>query len=252
MNRILVLASLLLAVAIPLSAAVEYEQILLTVGPSRVYCDYNAVYETRLIVFHDGPGMIDRVCSDTMCGSLGPREATEISGPVTVAPLPMFLYVPKAQAKDLALMLEVESSDKDKPETRAFTELPIVRAEDFRAGKVQIIGIRVDPGFRQGMRIYALDGHNIADVVMRVYSMKTGELLNEETYRLWPAGPWYNDAGFMAAPSFTMECNLSEHPELIGQQVRIELEPVTPDTKIWAFMSVANNVTQQFYTIMPR
>lgn len=53
-------------------------------------------------------------------------------------------------------------------------------------------------------------------------------------------------------PSFGMECNMSDHVPAEGQKVRIELEPVTPGLKYWAFLSITNNKTQHFYTVLPR
>jgi hypothetical protein len=34
--------------------------------------------------------------------------------------------------------------------------------------------------------------------------------------------------------------------------VRIELEPITPGLQYWAFISITNNKTQHFYTVLGR
>ena len=45
---------------------------------------------------------------------------------------------------------------------------------------------------------------------------------------------------------------MSEHVEANGQKVRIELEPLTEGMKYWSIISITNNRTQHFYTVLPR
>lgn len=45
---------------------------------------------------------------------------------------------------------------------------------------------------------------------------------------------------------------MSENLERNGQKVRVEIEPLTPGLKYWAFLSVTNNKTQHFYTVTAR
>jgi hypothetical protein len=167
------------------------------------------------------------------------------------SPQPSYIYLPKADAAQLRLMLQTESGSINRDEERRFfTELPIVRDSDFKTGKMQFVGVRIDPNWRQSLRLYGLDGRDVADIVMRVYSMESGALMKEDTFHLWPLA-WANDLGLEAAPSFAMECDLSEDPSLIGHVVRIELEPVKAETRYWSFLSMTSNRTQHFYTQMP-
>lgn len=249
--KLSVLSLLVLFLALPLFAA-DYEQLMLPIAPSVTTCGYHSRYEARLIVFNQHDQPLQRFCEDGDCGFIGAKSGLEMTGPLTGGtPLPRFLYVPAGELKDLRMSLLVESMDMERPEERSFAELPILRASDFRSGKIELF-VRIDEGFRQGLRLYGLDGHQAQQIIMRVFKLDTNQLLREETYTMWPVGEWENEAGLQARPSFSMECDLSVYTWLVGQQVRIELEPVDPETKYWAFISVTNNKSQHFYTVTPR
>ncbi len=239
-----------LVLALPIAAA-EYEKLLLPVAPSVVFCGYHSKFDTRLVAFngHDRP--VDKFCSDDMCQGLAPSTGTVLVGQHVPVPNPSFIYVPKEDAKNLSMMLIAESSETTRPEERSYTELPVVRESDFRSDRIQIVGVRMDPDFRKTLRIYGLDGSQWIAVRVRVYDLTSAQPKYEHEYALGPiAGK--NAAGLDAAPSFNMECDLSDYVPSYGTPVRVEVEPLTPGAKIWAFVSVTNNVTQHFYTVLPR
>lgn len=238
------LTLLALLIALP-AAAADVEQLLLPVSPSIVHCGYDSRYETRLVAFNDDATRAGRVCSGGACRALEPMQQAEFTGEFAGGtPYPSWVYLPKEVADSMGLSLVVESSNLLRPEERSYTEIPVVRARDFRAGKMQFIGVRMDPDFRQTVRIYGLDGNQYAHLMMRVYDFATAELLHECPHMLSPIGE--------GRPSFGMECDMSEHLPADGRKVRIELEPITEGLKYWAFLSITNNVTQHFYTVMPR
>ena len=232
MNRTFLAAALLLS-ALPL-AAEEYERVMLPIAPMTMTCGYHSRYDVTLVMFNTAD-----------------KTSKEVTGPSVNIPAPSYLYLSKSEAASTDLMLQAESGDVERTEEgRFFTELPIVHDSDFRTGTMQFVNVRIDPSWRQSLRIYGLDGSKTADVAMRVYS-RTGAVLKEEVYTLWPMAN-ADDQGRDGAPSFSMACDLSIYPWIVGQVVRIELEPLDPATKYWAFISVANNRTQHFYTLMPR
>ena len=245
-----VLLIAVLVLAVPLAAA-EYEKLLLPVAPSVVYCGYHSKFDTRLVAFNGHDRAVDKFCSDDVCQGLAPNTGTVLVGEHVPVPNPAFMYVPKDDAKNLNMMLIVEASEVNRPEERGYTELPVVRESDFRADKIQIVGVRMDPDFRKTLRIYGLDGSTPIAVRVRVYDLTSAQPKYEHEYWLLPlAGK--NSAGLDAAPTFNMECDLSEYVPSYGTPVRVELEPLTPGAKIWGFVSITNNVTQHFYTVVPR
>ena len=231
-----------LAAAVPL-AAEDFEKVMLPVAPSVVFCDYHSKYDTRLVAYNDG----DRALRQF---GLAARTGTVIEGKPAAVPAPSFLYVPKSEVEQLKMSLIVESCERSRTEERSYTELPIVRESEFRAGKIQIVGVRMDEGFRKTLRIYGLEGSEWAAVRVRVFPLNFAWAAYEHHYALIPAPKLAN--GRDSAPSFNMECDLSDYVPDSEYPVRVEIEPITPGARIWAFVSVTNNVTQHFYTVVPR
>lgn len=239
------------AVAVPVCAD-EVEQLLLPVAPSVVMCARNSRYETRLVVYNQNERAVQPRCAEDGCGAIAPKAGREIHGGPNAAPIPSFLFLPKSEADHLRLSLVVESGERDHPENNSFAELPVVRSSEFREGIVNVVGVRLDAGYRQTVRIYGLDGTQYGEVMLRVYDLDTGDFLAQWMYHLWPLSDERNEDGLALRPSFGMECDMSSVIPSNGQNVRVELEPLTPGLKFWAFVSVTNNVTQHFYTITPR
>ncbi len=248
--RALVLV-LALVLCLPVLAA-DYEQLMLPVAPSLAFCAYDSRYETRLVAFNDHAAMASRLCADNRCHDLEAKTGGEITNAESGGPLPVFLYVPKEVADSMRMSLVVEASNKDRLDERGFTELPIVRASDFTEGKLQIVGLRMDPGFRQTVRIFGLDGLLSGHVMMRAYKLNSNQLLFEWPFYVGPlAGEQHTADGKQLRPAFGMECDMSAYLHSYGQKIRLVFESMTPGMKFWAFISVTNNKTQHFYTVLP-
>lgn len=247
-NAAIVLAFLVASSA----AAAEFEQILLPVGPSIVHCAYASRYETRLLAVNLAGEREERFCMNGDCRDIAPMVAQEFDGGYAGGlAAPLWLYVPKETADNLRLSLVVESAQQAHPEERSFTEVPIVRASDFTSGKMEFIGVRLDPEFRQGVRVYGLT-QEPGLLIMRVYSLETGEQIHECLHEILPLSSEVTAEGLPLRPTYGMECDMSEHVERDGRKVRVELEPITPGLKYWAFLTVTNNTTQHFYTVTAR
>jgi len=247
MKRLAIL-SLVLLFAIPLVAA-EKEKLLLPVAPSVVYCDKHSKYDTRLIAFNGNAQSVDALCEG--CEPLAAGTGTVVRGERHAMPAPAFMYVDKESAEGMQMTLLVESSDSNKPEERSYTELPIVRASDFRAGKINIVGVRMDKEFRKTLRIFGLDGQTPVPVRVRVFSIGEAWPAYQHIYWLLPQGGT-SEEGLDLAPTFNMECDLSAYVGNYDDPVRVEVEPLMEGAKIWAFVSITNNKTQHFYTVVPR
>jgi hypothetical protein len=68
------------------------------------------------------------------------------------------------------MSLVVESGVRDREDGHAFTELPIARTSDFREDKLTLVGVRMDPGYRQAIRIFGLDG-GFSAVMVRAFDL---------------------------------------------------------------------------------
>jgi hypothetical protein len=246
------LVALVVLAALPLLAA-DVEQFLLPVSPSVVHCGYESRYETRLVAFNDSRETPDLLCATGDCAAVQPLATVEFAGGYAGGtPLPAFVYLPKESARRMRMSLVVESSERSRLDERSYTELPIVSAREFTTGKMQFVGVRVDEGFRQTVRMYGLDGERGGQVMMRVYPMDSGMLLHECVHEISSITHEKTAEGYDLRPAFGMECDMSEHIPARNQKVRIELEPITKGLQYWAFISITNNKTQHFYTVLGR
>ena len=247
-----VVTALVLLAALPLLAA-DVEQFLLPVSPSVVHCGYDSRYETRLVAFNDSDQAPDLLCATDDCAAVQPQATVEFSGGYAGGtPLPAYVYLPKQSAERLRMSLVVESSELSRLDERSYTELPIVSARDFTTKKMQFVGVRVDQGFRQTVRMYGLDGTKSGKVMMRVYPMDSSVMLHACVHEIHPITYEKTKDGHDLRPAFGMECDMSTHIAARNQKVRIELEPITEGLEYWAFISITNHKTQHFYTVLGR
>jgi len=243
MKRALVCAALLLVCSSALAEGPSgYERMVLSVAPSTALCAWFSKYDTRLHVFNDGDDALAQICVARNCARVGKRAAATISGPVTSNPLPAFIYVPREVADRVHLTLMVESTNYGLAD-RAFTEIPIIRESEFRH-RVQLLGVRVDEGFRVTVRVYGLEVPKDTLSVIRIFDMNTNDLLYEEIYGF---------QSFPNAPDVSMECDITNYGYKIKHRdLRIEVESSREDARIYAFVSTTDNATQRFTTITPK
>ena len=107
--------------------------------------------------------------------------------------------------------------------------------------------------FRSMLRVYDVDARDNAIVEVRFYTLTTNELLATTRSSLVSRTP----ASQFPVPFYPGYAQLSAFETLLPKPVgttalRIEIVPVTPGLRYWAFVSVTNNETQHFTTITPQ
>jgi len=144
------------------------------------------------------------------------------------------------------------------------TEIPVVREAQFRRGRFSLLDVPLSIGFRQMLRIYDPDATPSGQVIVRFYRVvpsvdTTYDPMNPPTKDILvgersiglntearPGTPLFN-LGYAELP------NLADLPEVQGTaRIRIEVEPVAPTQRAWAFVSVTNNETQHVTTVIPQ
>lgn len=139
-----------------------------------------------------------------------------------------FLYVPKSMLADLYMNLRVYDASRS---TLNFgTEIPIVRSDEFTSAPIRLLGVPLDPVFRNSLRIYA-DEPTTAEVKF-AHSNET------HMVELRPGLNMF-DPAHAAFSGFNM----------VGGMTDLT---VTAPVPIWAFISVTNNETQLITTISPQ
>lgn len=140
-----------------------------------------------------------------------------------------FIEVPRAQKDDLSLSLRV--SDTSRSAENFGTEIPVVRTADFFRTGFALLGVPLDPRFRNTLRLYAtgpttvhlLVGNDIHEVALRA-----GAHAFDPAYAQFTAFP---------AGSGT---------------IRVLAAGKENGPAVWGFITVTNNETQHITTIAPR
>lgn len=169
-----------------------------------------------------------------------------------------FLFVDSASAGLLRFALRVRDVSR---EADGFgSEVPVVRTQAFRADGVSLLGIPNQPNLRLMLRMYALDAAG-GDVRVRIYEqrvalaihlydpMPADTLSAERTYTLSNVHPALSGDLLDNFPAYAQAADL---PMPSTPLVRIDIEPITPGLRVWAFASATNNTTQQVTVISPR
>ena len=109
-------------------------------------------------------------------------------------------------------------------------------------------------GNRETLRIYDFDGPADRVVAVRFFKDDASEAAVETqvTLRTFPAA--VIDPVYPEVPGYAQIGNfVRAFPELVGaSRVRIEILPVTPGLRFWAFVSVTNNETQHVTAVLPK
>lgn len=144
------------------------------------------------------------------------------------------------------------------------TEIPVVRARDTFTGPLNLLDIPADDRFRQAIRVYDFDARPSAQVLMKVYripfspAIPTTTPLVETTLTLTepPNNTLYANTvnELKIRPGYAqIGWLLQAFPQITpGEPLRIELTPITPGLRFWAFAAITNNETQHITTITPQ
>jgi hypothetical protein len=139
--------------------------------------------------------------------------------------------------------------------TTAGSELPIVDDEAFTSGPVDLIGIPLDPVYRQMLRVYDTQEGGETTVTIRVYADAETEpratlartLVRSEYAQLTTTARLPTHPGYA-------QIDLREFAEAMAgaKTMRIEVMPQSAASRIWAFVTTTNNETQHVTTTTPQ
>jgi hypothetical protein len=203
-------------------------------------------------------GSNPRICSPTASpgGPIPPRST------VLVQPfdngymgykIGEFFWVERTVAPSVFFSLRVR--DTSRSSSSAGVEIPTPRESTNPAKmRIQLLNVPVEPGFRHTLRIYTFDYLRDPSISpasrIRVFDLGTDAVLLDE-----PIG--ITGFGGEGAAAYTVEpypnayaSFLDKYDALRGHpKVRVELE--SNFYKFWAFITVANDVTQEVTVIAP-
>lgn len=143
--------------------------------------------------------------------------------------------------------------DTSRDADSAGTEIPIVREEQFSATPLQLINVPRKARFRHTLRIYALPEIAEPEVEIRYYAFPLDP--HDGVDRQIPVYVERRplDRGALARiPSTLIISSIEQLPQLSGvTNFWIEVVPITPELRIWTFLSITNDDTQQVTLVSP-
>lgn len=161
------------------------------------------------------------------------------------APSAKLLHVDDARAGELEVNLRIQ--DISRQSATFGTEIPTVRSSSAATKPIDLLLVPSDGDFRSLLRVYDFDAAAGHSVLVRLYkpafsptNRATDQLLSETTLDFEVPSDTFDYPGYaqMYVPSGV-------------SPVRIEIVPVTPGLRFWAFASVTNNATQHVTLVSP-
>jgi len=158
-----------------------------------------------------------------------------------------FFYVRTENASKLRMNSRVY--DVTRESDTAGSEIPIPRDDDFSDAPFSLLGIPVRAQSRYTLRVYDYDALDGARVAIKVYAddESTPRAIFEGTLRIA-----HRQVTTLAAlperPAY-LQIDPAQLASLDGaDMMRIDVEPLTPGIKLWAFVSVTDNDTHHVTT----
>jgi hypothetical protein len=136
------------------------------------------------------------------------------------------------------------------------SEVPVVREREFRADGVSLLSVPNLPNARVTLRVYGFDPALAGTVAVRVYEQPAGQAVH--VFSVMPPDSLIADRTYAvtylppeSVTDFPRYAQISDLPLPATSLARIDVVPLTPGMRIWAFATVTNNDTQQFTVISP-
>lgn len=170
-----------------------------------------------------------------------------------------FVYVQKPFADKVHFSLRVRDLSRQAETWGA--EVPVVREREAKSAPVHLLNIPLDERYRQTLRIYEFDALQNTEVMLRIFpglprndAAASIPLVERRLTVGRYFDPFFGFEDFPMGPSYLeLGSFRREFVELAGHdQIRIEIQPITPGMRFWAFVSITNNETHHVTTITPQ
>ena len=249
-NAIVILALLSLSAPLAAQALPGYERILIPVAVRDIPGAFGSNWSTAVWASNLAPTgrdfLADEQCFATLCPPryLNGLEARPVGFKSQPSSNPGLVAFVQAPSNDFFLQTLVR--DTSQQAYSSGTEIPAVRETAFRGDRIRLVRVPVEARFRQLLRIYALDAVPGARVRVRFRDEFRREIGATDLALEIPTG-----AGREYKPAYAQLSDfLAVVPGLLAARtVIIDVEPLTPNLRIWAFVSITNNDAQHVTAI---
>jgi hypothetical protein len=230
-----------------------YEQVLLPVYIDGVVEGANGTrWTTDFWIRNDGPDdliVAPGTCPPDACGGFTLQAQNARHNPGTLfsgsrSNPSQLLYLYKTPTPHVSMSLRV--SDTSRQDLNAGTDLPILREADLLTEPAQLLNVPIDPATSRALlRIYDVT-FTATTYAVTIYPQTEGiaqpitsGILTAKTTK---SGPFRNEAAYA-------QFDLTGIPAT--GSVRVEIRPLTPGSRYWAFVSITNNQTQLVTLVRP-
>jgi hypothetical protein len=237
----------------------DFEPVLLPVTVIDAPGAYGSVWTTRAGIYVDADG--DYLVIPLWGEGCVPPSCLEPVGPtrrnyLALGFLPTragepdgaFIYLTRAVADHVYFSLRLSSPTG----SNGPVQIPVARERDFRSGRVQIVSIPpVTPNLRLTARVYGIDPARGGSVRVRLIGEIGHQVLAEDRVRLVTSSAKYPGPYTLSAKpaSATLSYAVPTPPQY--QTIRLEVQADDPDLRLWAFVSLTDNVNQSVSVYAP-
>ena len=172
-----------------------------------------------------------------------------------------YLYIDRANINAVEINIRVQDVSRQIETWGA--AIPVVRESSFRADTFSLLDVPLDPTVRHTLRIYTQDPTKPGRVRISIFATDPkntrlldavrDRLLGTQTVDLAATEASGSTNQFLTRPGYAELNDLRAIGDISGaQRLRIDLLPLTTDQRIWAFLTVTNNITQEIAVISPK
>ncbi|HEV7242339.1 MAG TPA: hypothetical protein VGQ36_24120 [Thermoanaerobaculia bacterium] len=263
MPRSLVLP-LLVVLASPLLAQEPQERVLLPVGQQGYLANQ---WGTIIQFYNGGTTPVPYYPYRTFCIPRPPYtcSAPRIQPRQIVAPILLtmpsdlptpgaFIYFPKDAIDSVHISARVSHFSRTEPAYDGGMQLPAVRSHEFTSDRIVLLRITLQPHLSQTLRIYE-DG-NRGGLQLRLRFFDDSQTFGERIVTTHRAESSDSPPPYGPIHPGGLQINdlLAAFPELnlaVRYGVNLEITPVEPGMRFWAFLSMTNRSTNEVTLVVP-
>jgi hypothetical protein len=201
-------------------------------------------------------------CPTETCPAVFPLTRALAAGE-TLRNLPAFLRPPTINPGRL-LYVSRDGSEKTSTSLRlwdvsreasdAGTEIPVIHESELRTVTTQLMSVPLRGHLRLMLRIYDI-ANSESRFRIRIYGQTEGTAPSPPIDEFELTAVTSDPGPFRLQPAYAQRAGIEsilQLPNVFPPQIRIEVEPLTPGSLFWTFVSATNNDTQRVTLITPQ
>lgn len=239
----------------------QFERRLVPIAVSSVAGAYTTQWASQIFGVNDRPSI--RVYGFLEVGLIFPSPAGVIWSQAFVdsragEPPGCIIYVPRDDAAAVHMTVRLDQTGAGSADA---VTLPVVQESEFRESSLNFLALRTSSRERAHLRIYSLDLQASAvDVLVRVVAKNDRfewkeahrSIVSLDVRQITVSSPY----GF-SGPSRPWAAEIALAPILdqvlqASREYSVIVTPLTPGTRIWAFVSEVDSDTQRVQVILPQ